>query len=116
VNLVYDPVRRVALYEQGCCAWQETVLAVVPKPPPSAVKSANLGAVRTRRGIGLGASPSAVRGAYGAARLYPSTTKRGFLVLSYYRMHGTKGSACGWFENFVFRGGRLVEIEAGHGC
>lgn len=116
VNLVYDPLRRVALFRQGCCAWDETILAAVTKPPPSTVKTAHLGAVRTRRGIGLGASPSAVRRAYGAAVIYPSTTKRGFRVLSYYRKQVTMGSDCGWFENFVFRANRLVEIQAGHGC
>ncbi len=116
VNLVYDPVHRVALFSQGCCAWDETILATASKPPPSTVKAANLGAVRTRRGIGLGAPPSAVRRAYGAAVIYPSTTKRGFRVLSYYRNQVTRGSDCGWFENFVFRANRLVEIQAGHGC
>jgi hypothetical protein len=116
VDLVYDPARRVALFSQGCCSWQETILATVSKPPPSLVKTANLSAVRTRRGIGLGASPNAVRRAYGAAALYPSTTKRGFRVLSYYRKQVTTGTDCGWFENFVFRANQLVEIQAGHGC
>lgn len=116
VHLVYDPVRRVALFSQGCCSWQETILATVAKPPPGAVKTADLAAMRTRRGIGLGASPDAVRRAYGKAVLYPSTAKRGLRVLAYYRMQYPKGSACGWFENFVFRGARLIEIQAGHGC
>lgn len=116
VHVVYDPVRGIALYSQGCCSWQETVLAFVSKPPPRAVNTANLGAVRTPRGIGLGASPGAVRRAYGQAVLYPSTTKPRYRVLSYYRNQYTKGSACGWFENFVFRANRLIEIEAGHGC
>ena len=116
VHLVYDPTRRVALYDQGCCTWDETVLAVVSKRPPAAVKAANLAGVRTRRGIGLGASPNAVRRAYGEAVLYPSTTKPSLRVLSYYRRQGPKGSTCGWFENFVFRGARLIEIQAGHGC
>jgi hypothetical protein len=116
VNLVYDPRRRVALYEQGCCAWQETVLADVSKPPPGVVKAVNLGALRTRRGIALDATPTAVRRAYGPARLYPSTLKPELRVLSYYRDQYTRGSACGWFENFVFRANRLIEIQAGHGC
>jgi|GEM_PF-1206325 len=116
VQAVYDPVRRVVLFEQGCCAWQETVLASVSTPPPYAVKTANLGVLRSRHGIGLGASPSAVRRAYGRAHLYPSTKARGFRVLSYYREQPTSGSTCGWFENFVFRADRLIEIQAGHGC
>jgi hypothetical protein len=116
VNLVYDPRRRVALYEQGCCAWQETVLAEVSKPPPSPVRRANLRAMRTPRGIGLGVSPDAVRRAYGPAVLYRSTMKPELRVLSYYRNQHTKGSDCGWYENFVFRANRLIEIQAGHGC
>lgn len=116
VNVVYDPVRHVALYSQGCCAWDETVLGTVLKPPPSAVKTADLGGTRTRRGIGMGASPDAVRRAYGPARLYPSTTTPGVRVLSYWRNQFVKGSGCAWFENFAFRTNRLIEIQAGHGC
>ncbi len=115
VLAVYDPVRRVALYQQSCCGWQETVLARAA-PPPRAVTTANLGALRSRRGIGLGASPSAVRRAHGWAHLYPSTTTRGLRLLSYYRDHRSKWASCEWFENFVFRANSLVEIQAGHGC
>ena len=28
-NVVYDPVRRIVLYRDGCCDWEETVLAAV---------------------------------------------------------------------------------------
>ncbi|MDB5039520.1 MAG: hypothetical protein JWN27_246 [Candidatus Eremiobacteraeota bacterium] len=116
VRLVYDADRGVALYYQGCCAWQETVLMIAPKPPPQPVQVANLRAVRTPRGIGLGASPAAVVRAYGPARLHASTTTAGLRVLSYYRDQHVPGSGCGWFENFVFRANRLVEIQSGHGC
>jgi hypothetical protein len=116
VALVYDSAHGLALYSQGCCAWQETVLATVSTPPPRAVAAANLAALRSRHGIPLGASPNAVRRAYGPARLYRSTTSRGLRVLAYYRDQHVTGSGCGWFENFVFRSNRLIEIQAGHGC
>ncbi len=116
VNVVYDPVRGIALYDQGCCTWQETVLAVVSKPPPSAVRRANLGAMHSRHGIALGASPAAVRREYGPAGLYPASKRHGLRVLAYHRAQDTKGSPCGWFENFVFRANRLIEIQTGHGC
>jgi hypothetical protein len=116
VSLVYDADLGVALYYQGCCAWQETVLMIAPKPPPQPVQAANLRAVRTPHGIGLGASPAAVLRAYGPARLHASTTTTGLRVLSYYRDQHVPGSACAFFENFVFRANRLIEIQAGHGC
>jgi hypothetical protein len=80
------------------------------------VKSADLGAVRSRRGIALGASPAAVRRAYGPAQLYASTTTPGLRVLAYYRTQHTQGSDCGWYENFMFRANRLGTIQSGHGC
>ncbi len=61
-------------------------------------------------------SPAAVVRAYGPARLHASTTTAGLRVLSYYRDQHVPGSGCAWFENFVFRANRLIEIQAGHGC
>jgi hypothetical protein len=116
VGLVYDPVHRVALYYQGCCAWQETVLASVATRPPGEVISADLGTRRTPRGIALGVAPSAVRRAYGPAAMHRSTMKPALRVLSYWRDQHVQGSACAWFDNFVFRDGRLIEIQTGHGC
>lgn len=116
VTAVYDPVRREVLYRQGCCAWEETVLVHAAMPPPAPLRTADLGAVRSRRGVALGSIPAAVVRAYGPARLHPSTTAPEFRVLSYYRKQHTQGSDCGWFENFVFRTNRLIEIQAGHGC
>lgn len=116
VDVVYDPVHRIALYYQGCCAWQETVLASVAARPPRDVISADLGTRRTPRGIALGVAPSAVRRAYGPATMHRSTMNPALHVLSYWRDQHVKGSGCGWFDNFVFRDGRLIEIQAGHGC
>jgi hypothetical protein len=115
VLAVYDPRPRVVLYRQGCCAWEETVLGYAPEPPQH-VRTARLAAVRSRKGVPLGASPAAVVRAYGAASLHPSTTTPGLRVLSYYEDQHLRGSSCGWFENFVFRANRLIEIQAGHGC
>ena len=115
-RVVYDPVHRIVLYYDGCCAYQETVLATVAGPPPRKLPFASLGALRTAHGIALGASPRAVQRAYGPARLHRSTVAHELRVLSYYRDHRLTGSSCGWFENFVFRANRLTEIHAGHSC
>lgn len=116
-TIVYDPAHRVVLYYQGCCAYQETVLASVLTPPPKQLRTASLAALRTERGIGLGSSPNAVRRAYGRARLHRSTVSPGLRVLSYYREQRVPhSSSCGWFENFVFRANRLTEIQAVHSC
>ncbi len=110
----YDPAAGRVLYYQGCCAWQETVLARVRTAPPHAVPRAALATLRTPRGIGLGATVGAVRRAYGAAPLHASSTTAGLRVLSYYEPLGP--SNCGRFENFVFSRGVLVEVQAGDGC
>lgn len=115
-RVVYDPVHRIVLYYDGCCAYQQTVLAVVARRPPRPLPAASLGALRTPRGIGLGSWPNAVRRAYGPARLHRSTVSPSLRVLSYYRDQHLPGSSCGWFENFVFRANRLTEIHAGHSC
>jgi len=114
--ILYDAMHGVVLYYQGCCAWEETVLAAVTAPPPRAVRHADLGTLKTPRGIALGASPEPVRHAYGPAPLHRSTTTRSLRVLSYYRDQPVRGSGCGWFENFIFSADRLIEIQAGHGC
>jgi hypothetical protein len=114
--ILYDRAHGLVLYYQACCDWQETVLATVTTPPPRALIHADLAALKTPRGIALGAAPAAVRRAYGPALLHRSTTSPGLRVLSYYRSARVPGSACAWSENFVFRGDRLIEIQAGHGC
>lgn len=115
--ILYDPAHRIVLYYEGCCAYQMTVLAAVAGPPPTTtIPFAPLGAVRTARGIGLGATPAAVREQYGPARLHRSTTAPALRVLSYFRDRHVPGASCGWFENFVFRAGRLAEIQAGYAC
>jgi hypothetical protein len=115
-NVVYDPGRHLVLYWNGCCDWQETVLARVTARPPKPLRTAPLGDLRTRRGIALGASPAAVVRAYGPTRLHRSTTTPALRVLSYYRDQHVPGSGCGWYENFVFSADRLIEIQAGHSC
>jgi len=116
-TVIYDARHHLVLYYLGCCAWEETVLASVRTPPPHAVPAGDLSAVRNPRGIALGVTPAVVRRAYGPARLHPSTTTPGRSVLSYVHEHRTPGStSCGWFDNFVFRRDRLVEIQAGWGC
>jgi hypothetical protein len=115
VQAVYDPVHRVVLYHQGCCGWDETVLARAPSPPDFVIRR-DLSAVRTRHGIALGVSAARVVRAYGAARFHASTKAPGLRVLSYWRSQHAHFSGCAWFENFVFRGNRLIEIQAGHSC
>ncbi len=117
VLAVYDPVRRVALYEQGCCGWQETVLVDVSKPPPRAVTTANLGAVHSRRGIGLGASPSAVRRAHGSGAPVPVDDEAWFaraVVLS--RSAHQMGQPAGGSRTSCSARTAWSRFEAGHGC
>jgi hypothetical protein len=109
VQALYDRAHGLVLYHQGCCAWDEIVLARAPASPEALV-GRDLLAFRTRHGIGLGASAADVVAAYGPAHLHRSTKIADLRVLSYWRDQHVKGSGCAWFENFVFRGSRLIEI------
>ncbi len=77
-HVLYDSAHKIVLYQEGCCAWSNAVLAAGVGAPPSSVHGGDLGSVRTQRG--------------GAA------------------------NACGQFQNFAFRGGKLVYIELLAGC
>lgn len=118
-HALYDAAHKIVLYQEGCCAWRNAVLVSGVATPPSSVQSGDLGAVRTLRGIKLGMTPRDVTSVYGKTAPHAVPGASGVTMLSYTTMHGDPSSAanaCGQFQNFAFRNGRLYYIELLAGC
>jgi hypothetical protein len=118
-HILYDSAHRIVLYQEGCCAWRNTALASGIGAPPSPVKSTDLSEVRTQRGVTLGMTESQVTNIYGEAAPHAVSGADGVKMLSYTTMHGNPSAAqnaCGQFQNFAFRDGRLYYIELLAGC
>lgn len=120
-QIVYDPAHRIALYSSGCCAERYYVLAAGVKPPPSAVRQADLSGVVTARGISLGASLSDVIRAYGKAVPMTLTDAAGshVAVLAYTTFTSDpvhSSQACGQYQTFAFRQDKVALIELYVGC
>jgi hypothetical protein len=118
-RVLYDPSHKIVLYQEGCCAWRSAVLASGIAPPPRGVQSADLSTVRTQRGLTLGMTQAQIAGVYGKTAPHSVRGVAGVTMLSYTTMHGNPSSAanaCGQFQNFAFRGGKLFYIELLAGC
>jgi hypothetical protein len=118
-HVLYDAVHKTVMYQEGCCAWRNAVLASGIAPPPSSVRSGNLSAVRTQRGLTLGMTQAQVARVYGKTAPHSVRGVAGVTMLSYTTMHGNPSSpanACGQFQNFAFRDGKLFYIELLAGC
>ena len=117
-RVVYDRVHRIVLYAKGCCAWRGFALTANVAPPPKPVAAADLSAVRTKRGVTLTMTPAQVERIYGTASPHPTKGRPGLSTLYYSTITGGPNSpeACGQFQSFSFKNGRLVSIELLVGC
>lgn len=118
-HVLYDSAHKLVLYQEGCCAWRNTVLTSGVDSPPTSVHAADLSGVRTARGVALGMTQEQVLALYGHATRHPVPGASGVAMLSYTTMHGNPSSnenACGQFQNFAFRDGKLFYIELLAGC
>jgi hypothetical protein len=120
-HVVYDTSHRIALYETGCCSWNEIVLAYQSTLPPKPLANRDLSAVKTARGIRLGMTSADVVRIYGATKPQFVKGEGRVSVLAYTtwpprnKLSNTH-SECGQFQNFYFRSGRLIMIQLGNGC
>ena len=113
-NLLYDPSRRTAYYELGCCNRTSSVAARV-RPPPIVMRTADLRSLRTTAGIALGNSIARVESIMGPAKPFRVDGHLGLFQLAYASLlPGSSG--CGYFENFVFERDRLIFIDLTQGC
>jgi hypothetical protein len=117
-RLVYDPVARIALYDEGCCAWHDVVVAADVSPPPKHVVARSLTTVHTARGIVLGVQPRVVRAVFGAAPLLPVRGSAGDSLLEYRELAHVPGviSTCDESYSFLFKRGRLAAMDYGAAC
>lgn len=120
-NVVYDPIHRVAFYQQACCSWSEVVAASGVPKPPKPVLARDLSALATVRGVRLGQTEVEVMKIYGSASEYVVDGHPGVRVLAYttapaHRSGSQAVSDCGQTQNFFFRDNRLILIQLGDGC
>jgi hypothetical protein len=123
-HALYDSAHRIAFYEQGCCSWHDVVAAANVDPPPKSLIPRDLTRLRTIRGVRLGMSPRSVMRIYGRTTMRDVIAHPGITILAYTTwppaaaVEGppARVSSCGQFENFYFRGNRLVLIQLGNAC
>ena len=117
---MYDGARHIAFFSEGCCSSNDVVAAADVAPPPKRLVSRDFRNLVTVRGVRLGQTEAEVMRTHGTATLQRVPGHDGVGVLSYTTWPpaasvGTH-SACGQFQNFYFRKGRLVLIQLGNGC
>jgi len=111
-HAVYDPVHRIAYYDEGCCSWHEVVVASNAKAPPKTMATRSLVGLRTQSGIRLGDKPSLVESIYGRAEFRSVARSSHQLTLSYYRVvRYPKYSPCDERTTFLFADGELTAIN-----
>ena len=116
--VVYDPVHRLAYFEEGCCSWHHVVLIAHVPPPPKAVASRSLLRLHTERGIRLGVAPAFVYARYGNAPLRAARGTNDRRTLRYTRVLRSSGvfSACFADTTFLFERDRLIGMDFYRGC
>jgi hypothetical protein len=117
-HAVYDPVHRIAYYDEGCCSWHELVIASNAKAPPKTIATRSLITLRTQSGIRLGDEPSLIEAVYGRAALRPVARALHQRTLSYYRVirYSQVYSPCGERTTFLFADGRLTAMNITDEC
>jgi len=110
---VYDPVNRIAYYDEGCCGYHHVVLASNVAPPPKQIVTRSLLGLRTTRGVRLGSSASFVRAIYGRATMQPVRERSAAGMLSYERtiVFPAPNSSCDERTKFLFVSGRVTAME-----
>ncbi len=117
-HAVYDPVHRIAYYDEGCCSWHELVIASNAKAPPKTIAMRSLVTLRTQKGIQLGDGPSLIESIYGWAQLRPVARASHQRTFSYYRVikYSQVYSSCDEHTTFLFSYERLVAIDITDEC
>jgi hypothetical protein len=116
-HVVYDPVHRIAYYDEGCCSWHHVVLASNVNPPPKPIASRSLVELRTARGIELGDDASRILATYGPAPFHPEAGAPSEQFLRYHRVLFHPGSSpCDAITTFLFDRGRLAAMDFQQAC
>jgi hypothetical protein len=117
-HVVYDPLHRIAYYDEGCCSLHHVVISANVPPPPKKIVMRSLAALRTVRGIRLGAQPSAIQSIYGPATLRTVPGAPGEQTITYARAitRPAPNSVCTAYTTFLFFTGRLTAIDFNEAC
>jgi len=112
-HAVYDPLNRIAYYDEVCCGSLRVVLASNVAPPPKRIVTRPLLGLRTTRGVRIGSSASFVRAIYGRATMRPVRGRSNAGLLSYERaiVFPPPNSPCDERTRFLFVSGRVTAME-----
>jgi hypothetical protein len=113
---VYDPVHRIAYYDEGCCSWHDVVVASDVGPPPKKIATRSLTGLRTASGLRLGDSILAVERVYGSSRLRRVRGQPSRRTLSYVHSFRFGVNVCQDRMTFLFDRGRLAAMDFGKAC
>jgi hypothetical protein len=117
-HAVYDPVHRIAYYDEGCCSWHHVVIASNVSPPPKKIATRSLARLKTKRGIELGVGATLIQSIYGPAtqRVVAETPDES--TLSYTRVikHPAQNSPCEARTTFLFARNRLIGMDFTDAC
>lgn len=117
-HAVYDPVHKIAFYDEGCCSWHHVVVASNVPPPPKTIVARSLAGIRTKRGIRLGDPPSAISAIYGPALKGLSSGSAAKTMVSYSRVekYPSVYSPCEASMTFLFVRDRLTAMDFTDAC
>jgi len=115
-HAVYDPIHRIAYYDEGCCSWHHVVVATNVSPPPKRIAMRSLIGLKIRGGIKLGDPPAEIESIYGPSRLHSVKNDSTSQTLSYVRALASGSMTCYENTTFLFRRGRLAAFDFTQAC
>ena len=116
-HAVYDPIHRIAFFDEGCCSWHRIVAAANVEPPPKSLATRSLAGLHTRLGIRFGATPAQVEAVYGPAKLEMVAGNALERTYAYRRsILNPPNSPCDAPMTFLFERGRLAAMSFGMEC
>jgi hypothetical protein len=117
-HAIYDPVRRIAFYDEGCCAWHHVALVSGASAPPKAIAMRSLAGVRTARGLRLGDPSAKVLAIFGSAapQSVPGHANEKTLTFERDIINPKPDSPCEETMTFLFLLDRLTAMDFGEAC
>lgn len=117
-HAVYDPLHRIAYYDEGCCSWHHVVIASNVLPPPKKIATRSLTRLKTKRGVELGVEATLIRSIYGPATQRVVAKAPDQSTLSYTRAinHPAPYSPCEARTTFLFARNRLIGMDFTYSC
>jgi len=117
-HAIYDPTRRIAFYDEGCCAWHHVALVSGASAPPKTIATRPLAGVHSTRGIRLGDPTAKVLAIFGAATPRSVSGAANEKTLTFERdiINPKPDSPCEETMTFLFARDRLTAMDYGVAC